>query len=426
LTLGAWYIFQQSSVNVKTNPVELPPSTQTNHSKTVVASSQKTSDDILNNDISTSLEKSGRSGKMSTHSQTIKAKNLSTGEPLKFQEIQRETHNKADLTREIQVKDVLDNDALTTPLALQSDKIATFSEVKPEGNQKALTDQHLILTNNTIRQDFLLLNKLPLITTQALTYDQNKISIAAPETIVPLKKLNSVQWAWAGGSGFLTWQGQNKASSEIFQPNHNGKAQITTNYGYHIFLQTDVLWNNGFYMSSGLDYQKRYSAISYEGIFVTNTLADNQIIKIEKNLLSGTESVTRGSSNVKKTTERKFRKNNVDHIISLPIIAGYQHAYRDWSFQCGAGLSVNLFSHHTGTTIAQNEVVEYNGKHPLWQAAWDLNLESHAKVKYYFGQNMFVGTQFRFSKALQNQSLTDVNVWRPYQITVGGMIGYQF
>lgn len=429
LSLGAVYIFQQSSAVTKTNPVVLPPSAHMDHSKTAVATSQKPSDDILKSETSTSLDKNERSDKMTAQSKnnaSNAANNLSKDLTLGFQEMNRSTQNKADLTKETKVKHVLNSDAEMTSLALPSDRMATLSDEKQTGSQPALLDHEPSINDYTHQQAFLLLDKLPLITMQSLTFDHSKISISGPETIIPLKKSAAVQWELAGGGGFLTWQAQNTFPSDILQPNHNGKTQLATNHGYHIFLQTDVLWNNGFYLSSGLDYQKRYSAISYEGLLVTNTLEPDQIIKIEKNLLTGMESVTRGSSSVKTTTERKFRKNNVDHIISLPIIAGYQIAYRNWSFQCGAGLSVNLFSHHTGTTIAQNEVAEYNGKHPLWQAVWDLNLESQAKVKYYFGQNMYVGTQFRFSRALQNQLLTDVTVWRPYQITIGGMIGYQF
>lgn len=429
LSLGAWYIFQQSSAITKTNPVVLPPSTHMDHSKTAVATSQKWSDDILKSEISTSLEKNERSDKMTAQSKNNApnaANNLSKDMSLDMREMNLSTQNKAGLSKKTKVKHVLNSDAQMTSLVVPSDRMATTSEEKQTRNQPALRDDEPSINANTHQQTFLLLNKLPLITMQALTFDHSKISISGPETIIPLKKSAAVQWELAGGGGFLTWQAQNTFPSDILQPNHNGKTQLATNHGYHIFLQTDMLWKNGIYLSSGLDYQKRYSAISYEGLLVTNTLEADQIIKIEKNLLTGMESVTRGSSNVRTTMERKFRKNNVDHIISFPIIAGCRLAYRNWSFQCGAGLSVNLFSHHTGTTIAQNEVAEYNGNHPLWHAALDLNLESQAKVKYYLGQNMYVGTQFRFSRALQDQLLTDVTVWRPYQYTLAGMIGYQF
>lgn len=428
LSLVAWYIFQQSSANTKTNPVVLPPSAHMDHSKTVVATSQKPSDYILKSEFPTSLEKSGRSVKMTTRSKANapNANNLSKDVTLGLQEMNRSTHNKAGLINETKVKHVLDVGAEMTPLMVPSERIATISEEIQTGNQPALRDPKPSINDNTHQQPFIIMNKLPLITMQSLTFDHSKISISGPETIIPLKKPASLQWELAGGGGFLTWQAKNTYPSDILQPNLNGYTQLATNFGYHIYLQTDMLWKNGIYLSSGLDYQKRYSAISYEGLLVTNTLEADQIIKIEKNLLTGMESVTRGSSNVRTTMERKFRKNNVDHIISFPIIAGCRLAYRNWSFQCGAGLSVNLFSHHTGTTIAQNEVAEYNGNHPLWHAALDLNLESQAKVKYYLGQNMYVGTQFRFSRALQDQLLTDVTVWRPYQFTVAGMIGYQF
>lgn len=90
------------------------------------------------------------------------------------------------------------------------------------------------------------------------------------------------------------------------------------------------------------------------------------------------------------------------------------------------GVSLNIFSHRTGTTKASGDIVSYDTKHPLSSLSVLGNFESRFSVHYHFNNQLYIGTNISLSKSIQSQILSDGIIYKPFQFSLGCVSGYEF
>lgn len=245
-------------------------------------------------------------------------------------------------------------------------------------------------------------------------------------SIIPLKVKQTKNWSVEFGTGIFTWQSKNLTRDSIDPSTNVYTSSLTPNYGYNIYILSHLQLMNGWYLSAGIDGVVSKSYLTYEASTSKQIKLDNQVVKIEQNLLTGSVNQVLGTANASVYEIHKLRKNNTDLIIKIPILIGYSVMCRKWSFHGGVGISTNLWSRHHGVTIVNSQIINYNGSHPLWQPVFQFNLESQIKAKYQFNQQVSLGAILQYSKALQDHTVAEKIIMKPNQIGISALIGYRF
>lgn len=271
------------------------------------------------------------------------------------------------------------------------------------------------LTINTLPNLFL----APNFDTKILTYPFDI-------SIIPIKAKPSKKWNIELGGGFFAWQSKNFAKEDI-EPNANTFiSKLTPNFGYNVHLCGELVFNHGWYLTGGLDAMMRNSYFTYSSISTKQVVLADQVVKIEQNLLTGTQNQVLGNANAIVNESHRLQRNISDMVLKIPLIGGYSINYDRWSINAGLGLSANVWSQHKGVTVAKSKLVTYNGDHPLWNPIFQLNFESQLKLKYHLNDRIYFGSVIQYSKVLSEQLLSQRDVLKPTHIGASLMIGFTF
>ncbi|MCB9309703.1 MAG: hypothetical protein H6567_06585 [Lewinellaceae bacterium] len=201
---------------------------------------------------------------------------------------------------------------------------------------------------------------------------------------------------------------------------------ILPNGGWEFSILGGIKRSNGILCTSGINYQMKYSIFEYEKNRVDTVSLNGQVVQIEKNILTGSEKFIYGTADITTLSTRKIKKNNTDQVVSIPILIGYSLRMKRWNMESQFGVSLNIFSHRTGTTKASGDIVSYDTKHPLSSLSVLGNFESRFSVHYHFNNQLYIGTNISLSKSIQSQILSDGIIYKPFQFSLGCVSGYEF
>ncbi|HAY72019.1 MAG TPA: hypothetical protein DCX89_09020 [Saprospirales bacterium] len=213
-------------------------------------------------------------------------------------------------------------------------------------------------------------------------------------------KHTSNTWKLDGGIAF--WKTGQQTTFELTSAEHKASISERTLPGFSFSMQYNRQINNRFYASSGIDYQQLYSVFSYDGVKKSIINLDDIITKVEYNVLTGNETVTRGAAQVDQTIFRKLQNLNRISGFSIPVNIGYLYNYSKWLVQAEAGVTINVVSFGKGKTLYDGDIVAYNGKIPGLKPYPKIGLNGRFSVSYFLTPQLHAGMNIFINQYLAN------------------------
>jgi len=231
-------------------------------------------------------------------------------------------------------------------------------------------------------------------------------------------------WKLDGGIAF--WKTGQQTAFELASAEHNASISERALPGFSVSMKYNRQIKNNFYTSSGIDYQQLYSVFTYDGVKKSTINLDDIITKVEYNLLTGNETVTRGAAQVDHTIYRKLQNLNRISGFSIPVNIGYQHQYNKWQVNAEAGLTIHVFSFGKGKTLYDGEIVAYNGKIPGLQIYPKIGLNGRIGVSYNLTPQIQAGLNVSMNQYLINWTDDNALSLKPRIFGIGLGLEYTF
>jgi hypothetical protein len=208
----------------------------------------------------------------------------------------------------------------------------------------------------------------------------------------------------------------------------NHKATITEKElpSFNFAIRNDISINKYFFVSSLIDYQQLYSVFSYDGVKTKTTAVDDVVISITENLITGEQSIVRGSANSKVTTARKLQSKNEQIRSTFSLLPGIQFATAKWTFKVNIGPTISLFSKGEGKTLWNEEIETYNGDLPHYNNKIKIGVTSSVLVKYQFAQQWYIHANVLQQKQYTNHSADQTKIIKPNIWSLNAGVGYSF
>jgi|GEM_PF-4345646 len=105
---------------------------------------------------------------------------------------------------------------------------------------------------------------------------------------------------------------------------------------------------NGFYAGTGLHVQSFISRLEYNSERLMSHSVKDTVLLIERNQITGKETVHRGDTTASLLTRRRLKHVNTTSAISIPVIAGWQIQKGYWSYGVEAGMNIGLYAVQQG------------------------------------------------------------------------------
>ncbi len=182
----------------------------------------------------------------------------------------------------------------------------------------------------------------------------------------------------------------------------------------------------GYFLMAGLQYQQLDSKLEYSGIIEDYqvTLKDT-IVQVQKNMLTGEETITRGDVVQSVRAEHRIRHYNRTQLFKTSLAVGKNWRFKAFQTDVYLGGALNGIVRNQGRMFFEGSVIDYEGaSNPLFSNRWTVDGVLGARVHYFPYERIGITTGLQAQRSLTNWSnLAD---GRMYPLSFGLQVGLSY
>ena len=145
----------------------------------------------------------------------------------------------------------------------------------------------------------------------------------------------------------------------------------------------------------------------------------NEVISKEVSLITGKESLTRGSVIGNALQTRNVQHLNKSLFIQVPVSWQFTQVIGRFDARIGLGAAINVYSRSYGKTWKDGNVVTYSGVHPLHDQNFAWQVEGLIGLDYRVNEKWTIGLSAEYLRSMKSFELAQGLVSRPGYFLAG-------
>lgn len=214
-------------------------------------------------------------------------------------------------------------------------------------------------------------------------------------------------WATAGASWWSPGYGDTKPERAEFE-------ESILSYQGQLNLVQPL--KNDFFISAGIQYQRLENRFNWNTLDEdTEIVLEDTIIQIQRNAITGQETLVRGDVTLTIATEREVQHFNSFSLLQLPFAVGKSWGEKKWRTHLMLGGVASLSFSRTGRTLYAGKVADFDNDRPsIWSDKIGFNAMLGAGFSYNFTDRFGLVTMLQYQRSLSNWSLEEGVTMRPH------------